>query len=695
MTTAEILQSAGYPADFVVIDFETYFAEDYSIIDLKPWPYVADPRFEIIGCGFKHNIIPGTCYANPDSQFVWAEKERPEYAEDKLEGHLRNLQATCGEDLENITVVIQNVLFDALILQEKYNIKPKYMIDLKHLDAHFDSRRSHRLKDMAKREKLPDKGETIKFIGLHLADFEGVQRQAMEEYCCRDCELEYKLFEIMLQYLSDVETELALARHTVDLYLQPRLKFDFILADELKTAMTAHITEACEAVDMTEKDIGSGVPFAAALMMALPDGESIPTKFGKRPGKKMTALLGEEGIIPALAKTDDGCKMLLAHSDSAVRSLMEARQAVKSWPLHIKRIDAMTRLATACGGWLPVPLNYYGCHTGRWSGGGGINLQNLGGSGRAGAGTHLLIQKMRNLILANEHSKLLIVDSAQIEARILAWLAGQEDMVKAFEEGRDIYSEFGTGLFSARLRKPKKTDPPPMYKLLSIRRGFAKDTVLGAGYGMGPNKFYDNCLTNPSLRPLFDSGKYDLAFVKRLIKGYRTTYSMVPKFWKSVEKCFRIVTKYPHQVMRYAPEGSKVGPGDLLTFWNDGGTVNVQLPSGRILYYPHATIRRKKSPNDYDNQLKYGHKYPLWGGSLTENIVQAIARDLLGYWILEAEKACLPVALHVHDEIIAISSDLFATQNLQILNDIMSTGPEWADGLPLAAEGDISEVYKK
>ncbi len=291
-------------------------------------------------------------------------------------------------------------------------------------------------------------------------------------------------------------------------------------------------------------------------------------------------------------------------------------------------------------------------------------------------------------------SKLIIVDAAQIEARILAWIAGQQNMLEAFREGRDIYSEFGTTLFSARLRKPRKTDPPPIYKLLTIRRGFSKDTVLGSGFGLGPDTFYKRCLMNPSLRPLFDRGQYDLAFVKRLIKGYRTTYSKVPEFWKTVEKCYRIVVKHPHQVMRYAPEGSKVGPGDLLTFWNDGGTVNIQLPSGRILYYPHASIKRKKNPGDFDNQLKYQHG-PIWGGTLTENIVQAIARDLLGYWILECEKVNLPVALHVHDEIIAISSDLYATQNLHVLNDIMSTGPDWAAGLPLAAEGEISETYKK
>jgi len=284
-------------------------------------------------------------------------------------------------------------------------------------------------------------------------------------------------------------------------------------------------------------------------------------------------------------------------------------------------------------------------------------------------------------------SKLIIVDSAQIEARILAWLAGQQDMIQAFAENRDIYSEFGAKLFGARLRKPKKSDPPSIYSLYSIRRGFAKDTILGSGFGLGPAKFYQRCLENPGLRPLFDSGQYDQLFVQQLIKGYRTTYSRIPALWKSVERCFRLVIKYPHEVMRYAVLGSE----DLLTFWNKNKTVNIQLPSGRVLYYPKASISRGCAET---NDLKYYHGH-LWGGSLVENIVQAIARDLLVHWILETEKAGLPVVLHVHDEIIAVTPAHSAEENLQKVLDIVSSGPEWAEGLPLAAEGIISNTYTK
>ncbi len=677
MTTFEILKLAGWPTNFVVLDFETYYDDEYTLSKMSHWEYITDKRFEVTGCGFKFN-------PDGESFFVWP---------DHLYQYFSDLQECYGHELQDITVVIQNAQFDALLLLQHFGIAAKHVIDVKHLDAHFDSRRSHRLKDMAARNKLQPKGETIQFKGVHLTDMTAEQREAMVEYCKNDCDLEYALFEKLLPYLSDPATELNHAMHTTNLYTKPRLSFDFDLADELTASMTKHIDEACESVGMTKNDISGNLSFVKALQAVLPTDEVVPTKAHKRPGKKMTALLGQSGIGPALAKTDDGCLMLLAHSKKEVSQLMQARQAVKSWPLHLKRIASMQRIAKAAGGRMPVPLSYYGCHTGRPSGGGGINLLNLGGSGRAGMGTHPLIQKMRHLLTANA-GILVISDAAQIEARILAWIAGQEDLVQAFAEDRDVYSEFGSKLFAAMLRKPEDTDPPPIYKMLSIRRGFSKDTVLGAGYGMGVNRFYNNCLMNPGLRPLFDSGQYDRAFVERLIKGYRTTYYRIPEFWKTVEQCFRIVVKYPHEVRRYAVPGSKLGENDLLTFWNNNGTVNIQLPSGRILYYPHAAVKRKVNDYDYDNQLKYHHG-PLWGGSITENLIQSIARDLLVYWINLCEEAGLPVVLHVYDEIIAMSSVSFADENLKILMDIMSKGPAWADGLPLAAEGIVSKTYKK
>ena len=134
------------------------------------------------------------------------------------------------------------------------------------------------------------------------------------------------------------------------------------------------------------KIVGGNKLFEEILRNILPDGEEPPMKQGKK------------GLILAVAQDDDGGKSLLTHPEQKVRDLMQARKAVKSWKLHIKRVQNMINQARAWGGKIGVPLNYYGAHTGRWSGCESINLQNLGKRGRAGKGVHPLIRKIRSLL---------------------------------------------------------------------------------------------------------------------------------------------------------------------------------------------------------------------------------------------------------------------------------------------------------
>jgi DNA polymerase bacteriophage-type len=285
----------------------------------------------------------------------------------------------------------------------------------------------------------------------------------------------------------------------------------------------------------------------------------------------------------------------------------------------------------------------------------------------------------------------IIVDSAQIEARILAWLAGQENLLDGFRNGEDIYSVFATRLFGCEVRKPKETDSDSDKRILKIRRGFGKDAILGCGYGMGAKTFFERCRQNPDLRPLFDSGEYDFIFIENLIKTYRTTYTAIPKLWSVLEKCFKWVIKYPHEFVYYPHKKGWKTDRHLLTFWNDKkGTICLQLPSGRILYYRRARLVQEQRGSNI--AWHWGH---LWGGSIVENVVQAIARDLLGYWILEFEKEGLPVVLHSHDEIVSLVPKRQAREYLAFAITIMSHGPDWAEGLPLDAEGEISERYKK
>lgn len=285
----------------------------------------------------------------------------------------------------------------------------------------------------------------------------------------------------------------------------------------------------------------------------------------------------------------------------------------------------------------------------------------------------------------------IIVDSAQIEARVLAWLAGQEDLIDGFRNGEDTYSVFATRLFGCEVRKPIEGDSNSDRRILEIRRGFGKDAILGCGYGMGAKTFFERCRQNPDLRPLFDSGEYTFKFIEDLIKTYRTTYTKVPELWSVLEKCFKWVIKYPHEFVYYPHIKGWMEDRHLLTFWNDKkGTICLQLSSGRVLYYRHARIKQEQRGSKI--MWHWGH---LWGGSIVENVVQAIARDLLGYWILEYEKAHLPVVLTSHDEIVSLVAKERAEDCLQKAIEIMRGGPDWAEGLPLDAEGEISERYKK
>ena len=372
--------------------------------------------------------------------------------------------------------------------------------------------------------------------------------------------------------------------------------------------------------------------------------------------------------------------------------------------------------------------------------------------------------------------------------------------------------------------------------------------VANCGYGMGAPRFFNNCLSNCDLRPMFDDGTYNKQFIEKLIKTYRTTYYNIPQFWTDLEKAFKWVIKYPHDQTKVSKKYGADGKADgfRLLLFNRNGTVHIRLPSGRELTYRHCTLKKGAYGSD-EIRWHYGH---LWGGSIClaghtrvltdsgwvrldrvrktdkvwdgalwvqhggcvckgekrvlglngidltenhkikttegwthakealgltwenvwipdchresrierelrakqlplgntetasqqqendtisrtrprsivtpvydlidcgskncftvldesgeprlvhncENVIQAIARDLLIWWILEMERHGLTTVLDVHDEIVCMLLEATAEQSLQLMVTIMCTNPDWAEGLPLDAEGELSLRYKK
>ncbi len=391
LTTQEILQLVGYPSDYLVLDFESYYDAKYSLNKMSPIEYIQDERFELLGCGFLWRVKDRTVFhSNPDRDHgFWG---RPYMidgdGEDNIMDHFRFI---FGQNLERVTVIVKNAKFDILVLKEIFGFVPSYIIDTEDLSRHQDSRDKQTLKHQAVKYKLGVKGNTADFKGLHWDDMDEAKRKDLAGYCMynkdSDVNLEHQLFELLLPQLTNPTLEIPLMRHTLDIYLNPMIEFDFEKADKLKLDMHEEMIAVIAKTGHECPSISGDITFKKILQDALPDGEKVPVKQGKR------------GTIMALAQGDEGRKVLLEHPDQKVRELMEARIAVRSWPLHIKRVTKLIAQAHANGGKLAVPLKYYGAHTGRWSGTGGINLQNLGGKGR-GKPIHHLIAAVRGLLRA-------------------------------------------------------------------------------------------------------------------------------------------------------------------------------------------------------------------------------------------------------------------------------------------------------
>lgn len=659
----ETLEQIGYPTTAIVIDFETYYDNDYLVTGMTIPEYVMDGRFAFTGCGIgemDRNGLRISFVAGP-------------LVDDRIGALGRH---KWGDNFEKVTIVMQNAPFDAYILLKKFGIDAPYIIDTKDLSKHLEPRASARLKDMAPRYGLDAKGDTSIAKGKHWEDMSVEETTAWSEYTKQDIKLESQLFEIMLPMINNPADEILLMKYTRNLILKSSIKFDFDLASALLTDMKNELDSKVLETGYTKDQLSSDLSFVEILQKHLPDGEHVPTKAHKRPGKNMTALLGKTGVGPALAKDDTGMKNLLIHKDDTVRTLAEARQSVGSWPTHIKRVERMYTCALANGGTLPIATQYYGAHTGRWTGGWGYNVLNLG------ARSHRLVNEVRHLLVAKLGYRMILKDWKQIEARFLAWWAGQDDLVEDFANGIDTYSVFASDIFKTRVRNVKDNDPPAIKAFLAPKRHLGKETMLSGGYGMGPSTFFERMMTNDSLRALIIKGVYTKKTAKDVIYGYRKKYSKIPELWDEVEKGFKWIVKVPRDATYSLPKGFSLS--------SVGDTVTMNLPTGRQMVYHECRI--KQGAKGSSISWKYGH---LWGGTLVENAVQSACRDIMTRSWIECARAGICICFQLYDELVAMAPLPKVKSTEKMMEDIMTTTPDWAKGLPLATDTKILERYAK
>ena len=602
----------------IALDFETYYDREYSLSKITTEEYVRDERFETIGVGVKED----------GRDAVWVSGTR-----DKIKTFLDSL------NLHEHLVLAHNAMFDAAILNWRFDIRPRGWLDtLSMARALHTIEVGGSLAALAAYYKLGEKGtEVVQALGKRRTDFTAVDLAAYGEYCKNDCELTLELFRILSQGYSKVE--LKLIDLTIRMFSEPVLGLDAnMLLDHIHDVQVKK-KELLDSVTMVDKDqLMSNHKLAATLKLlrVIP-----PTKISPATGKETYAF----------AKSDEAFRNLLEHEDPKIQAIVAARLGVKS-TLEETRTQRFIEIAGR--GTLPIPLRYYAAHTGRWGGDDKVNMQNLPRN-----------SPLKDAILAPEGYMLIDADSSQIEARTLAWLAEQNDLVDAFDRGEDVYKKMASAIYNKDESAVTKEE-----------RFVGKTTILGAGYGMGAAKFQLQLKNFGVQLPLEEC--------QRIISVYRETYPMIPAFWRAAGDALGTIM---------SNQAGELGRDGVLKI---DGLQGILLPNGMRVKYPHL---RKVTNDDGKTEMVYDTKRGkatipnrIYGGKVTENVCQALARIAIGKQMLMIAKK-YKVVMTVHDAVACIVPEGEVETAQEFVELCMKLRPEWAPDLPLNCESGYGKSY--
>jgi DNA polymerase len=601
----------------ISLDFETYYDVRFSLSKLTTEEYVRSPEFETIGVAVQVN----------DGTPVWCSGSKAEIKE-FLDGY----------EMHNHLVVAHNAVFDMAILNWHFDIRPKGIADtLSMARAIHGTEVGGSLAKLAEHYQIGVKGtEVLQALGKHLSDFNEQDLAQYGKYCCNDVALTMELFRILSA--SFPPCELKLIDMTIRMFTEPTLELDKVLLKRHLYDVKTRKEHLLESIQRDKADIMSNDKFAELLKsyMVVP-----PTKISPATGKETWAF----------AKTDEGFKALLEHEVDAVQMLATARLGVKS-TLEETRTERFIGIADR--GLLPIPLRYYAAHTGRWGGDDKINMQNLGRG-----------SVLKHAIVAPKGYKFIDSDSSQIEARTLAWLAEQNDLVDAFERGEDVYKIMASSIYG---KAQKEID--------GGERFVGKTTILGCGYGMGGKKFGAQLKTF--------NVEIEEAEANRIIAVYRETYDWIPLLWQQAGKALDAIIQD-----RTAPLGRK---GVLVV----EGRKGIRLPNGLYMKYPNLRKQQNdQGKEEYVYDTRKGKAVipnRIYGGKVIENVCQALARIVIGEQMLAVAKK-YKVVMTVHDAIACIVPEAQADTAREYVEMCMKMRPKWALDLPLNCESGVGYSY--
>ena len=356
----------------------------------------------------------------------------------------------------------------------------------------------------------------------------------------------------------------------------------------------------------------------------------------------------------------------LVRRQKRLQTLVDCRLAVKS-TTNITRAERFLT-AGADGMKLPVGYSYYRAHTGRWGGNNKMNMQNLTRGG-----------ELRLSILAPKGHQLCVVDSGQIEARVNGWLWGQKDLMEAFRvadkwdekkdgvargNNRDAYCRFADLVYGREITKEDKTE-----------RFVGKVCVLGLGYQMGAPKFQLTLAKGALGGPPVD---FELDECRDIVQKYRRKNHAIVRGW---EKCNEIIKDMA---------GGRAGQHGPIG-WGKGV---LYLPNGMTMKYPDLKSAIGETGWEEWSYKSGEGRSKIYGGLLCENIVQALARIIIGWQMLQINKKYRAV-MTTHDEVVAMPKTAQAGACYDYMMKVMSTPPAWCSTIPLNCEGGWAANYSK
>lgn len=586
----------------VFIDFETFYsrADGYDLKAMSMTEYIRDPRFK----------VHGHATATLTSDVYWCGGR---FAEP-----LRN-------DWDKVVLVAHNVKFDGAILAWKYGIYPSLYVDTKSLARAVLGGRlpGYSLAEVAHYLGLQAKGE-LKWDGVR--DLTEYQEREMADYCLNDVRLCRDIFNLLIKEFP--ASELPVMDWTIRCLTAPTLRLNLNVLEKGVADEKARREKAIRDSGVSREVLASNQQFAGLLGSR---GIVVPTKTSPRTGRETAALaLGDPQFLSLREKAPD---------------LFAGRIAAKS---TINETRGKALIDVGRTGAFPFDVQYSGAtQTHRFSGGNsaGGNPQNFPRKGF-----------LRAAIEApTGETQLVVGDFANIELRILAWLAQEPKLINAIVKGTDIYSEFASLIY-------KK----PITKANPKERHFGKCAILGLGYGMGFNKFRTTVRVETGMDITEE-------MAREVVGLYRSTYFNVPKLWELAEKTIPFIVDPRVKCVLFAPY-IKIEKEALV------------LPSGLKMRYPKLRQERSQYGYEwfYDTFKRKGGSEPtkLYGGKLVENICQALAGEICKLAIIRGLKRGLTIAGQVHDELICVGT----AEDKQILKDVMEEFIPWLPSITIKAE---------